>query len=204
VELPPKLDAKLVIQSQDAAAAEAMRGVIERGLGAWADMAKKEAGLADAGELVKPLVPTQQADQLTLSLGQAQVDKFVVGVTPALRQARQRALQVASMSNMRQILMACLMYANDHKVQWPPTLEATKDYLHMQARLLTNPARPKAKPGYIYMKPADAKKLPGELLVLYEAFDQWPGQVNTGFADGHVEGIRDQQRFEQLLKAAGK
>ena len=202
VELPPKLDAKLVIQSQDAAAAEAMRGVIERGLGAWAEMGEKDAGLANAGELVKPLLPTQQADKLTLSLGQAQVDRFVVGVAPAIRLARQRATEMASMSNIRQMLMACIIYSNDHRGQWPATLEAATGT--MPASLLTNPSRPKAKPAYIYMKPANAKKLPNESLVLYEAFDRWPGLVNVGFADGHVERIDDQQRFEQLLKAAGK
>lgn len=202
VELPPKLGAKLVIQSQDAAAAEALRGVIERGLGWWGDMAKREAAMANAGELVKPLVPTQQADRLTVSVGQADVDKFVEGIAPALRQARQRAVQVSSASNMRQILLAGVMYANDHKGKWAPSLQAIAAGVGLHPSVLTNPARPQAKPAYIYVQPADPNN--GGLLVLYEAFDKWPGQVNVGFADGHVEAVRDEQQFQQLLKAAGK
>lgn len=205
VELPPALGAKLVIQSPDAAAAEALRGVIERGLGWWGDMAKREAAMANAGELVKPLVPTQQGDRLTVSVGQADVDRFVAGIAPALRQARQRAVYVHSASNMRQMLIACVMYANENKGQWPATLEVALGQQQMPVeQLMTNPARPNAKPGYIYVQPAEAKHVNGQMLVVYEAFDKWPGQVNVGFADGHVEAIRDEQRFQQLLKAAGK
>lgn len=201
-QLPPNISAKLIIQSQDAASAQAFRGVIEKGLDFWANMAKSQAGMDDAANLIKPLLPAQEGDRLTLSVGQQQVDAFVAGITPAMRSARQNAVHVQSSSNMRQLLIGCIMYANDHKGQWPPTLDAAIAQLHSAQQLLINPANPTAKPGYIYVKPANPQN--PQALVLYEAYDKWPGQINVGYADGHVEATRDQARFNELLKAAGK
>ena len=40
---------------------------------------------------------------------------------------------------------------------------------------------------------------PAETILLYETYDQWPGGINMGFADGHVEHWRDQQRVEEAI-----
>ena len=48
---------------------------------------------------------------------------------PTLRQARQKAQQAACVSNMRQIALACHMYAQDYGGVFPPDLRATKLYI---------------------------------------------------------------------------
>jgi len=70
-------------------------------------------------------------------------------------------------------------------------------------KVFTNPRQPARKEGYVYMRPVnnvkdlkDASETP----ILYEAFDQWGNGIDVGFADFHVEFIRDQAEFNKLLK----
>ncbi len=131
---------------------------------------------------------------------------------PRMMMARGQARSVQSMSNMRQLVLAIIMYANDNKGAFPAELTDLKKYLGdndgtVIARILTNPQTPDQKPGYIYIKPnvATIKEIRSshERLIIYENYSKWPGKINVGFADGHVEMIVDKARFEKLLTDAG-
>ncbi len=52
---------------------------------------------------------------------------------PAIVKARQRARQIATMSNMRQLLVACHLYADEHDGTLPPSLQALEK-IYIQSR----------------------------------------------------------------------
>jgi prepilin-type processing-associated H-X9-DG protein len=113
-------------------------------------------------------------------------------------------MRTQSMSNMRQILLGCVMYASDNKDQWPKDLSAAEKYLGGPAKLqqiMVNPSRPDAKPAYVYVQPAGDGPVanPASTLVLYESHTDFGPGVSVGFADGHVEFVRNRERFDQLL-----
>jgi prepilin-type processing-associated H-X9-DG protein len=161
-------------------------------------------------KLVEGLTPKIDGNQLTVDLEPAQVDDLVGGtLVKAMFKARASAMRVASMSNMQQLLMATIMYSNDHAGAWPEKLEDLKQYLGGNAQtfkmITTNPARPNQSPAYVYVKPAakvaDVKD-PGSKPVMYEAGDD-QDQVSVGYADGHVEMLT-RARFEQIKPVPAK
>ena len=71
-------------------------------------------------------------------------------------------------------------------------------------KILTHPVQPERKIGYLYLKPALPIRNMSQMVVLYEAHDVWPTEgIGVGFADGHVEWLRDQTRFKKLLGKTG-
>ena len=97
---------------------------------------------------------------------------------------------------MKQILLTCIMHAQDHEGQWPNSL---KDLT--QRRLardtLINPRQPERENGYIYIKPS-TPILPQQV-VLYEAHDSWTDGINVGYVDGHVQFIKKESNFKNEL-----
>ena len=102
--------------------------------------------------------------------------------------------------NIKQMLLACFMYG-DKNGQWPDTLESLLGK-GIEPELLINPARPELTNGYIYIKPAlpdDLQRDPDKKIVLYEAYETWDNGLYAGFADGHVEFIKDEADFLKRL-----
>jgi len=102
-----------------------------------------------------------------------------------------------SASNMKQILLSCIMYASDNKGQWPDSLQDL-----IQRRLprdtLINPRQPERENGYVYIKPSTP--ISPQQVVLYEAHDSWGDGINVGFVDGHVEFIEKESMFKNRLE----
>jgi hypothetical protein len=118
-----------------------------------------------------------------------------------LAQARKQALIVQSMSNMRQLVMGCTIYAEDNKGEWPDNLDLiTAKYLGGRKDLLADPQHPEMKSAYTYIKPSKAQmnQKPSQTIVLYESADPKSEFVSGGFADGHVEKMTRAQ-FEKAL-----
>ena len=107
--------------------------------------------------------------------------------------------RVQSLSNMKKILLSCIMYAQEHQDQWPDNLQQLNVY-GVTAADLTNPRYAGAEPGYVYAKPG--KPLSPSQVVLYEKYDSWADGINVGFADGHVELIKDESTFKSRLEGA--
>jgi len=105
--------------------------------------------------------------------------------------------RVQSASNMKQILLSCIMYAQDNKDQWPDSLqELTQRRLARDT--LINPRQPERENGYIYIKPSTP--ISPQQVVLYEAHDSWGDGINVGFVDGHVEFIEKEYMFKNRLE----
>jgi prepilin-type processing-associated H-X9-DG protein len=191
----------LVIQAKDAITATKINQLITSALAMWKLM-NQGAAIANA-EDVMLLIPTVSNDQLVLDLDNDKAVKIARQLGPVMRKQRHQAVEMASMSNMRQLLLGCVMYSNDHKGDWPDKLDAIGKYLggdEMLKRILSNPVHPERKPAYIYVKPQHIRQA-SQQMVIYESHTKFDG-VNAGFADGHVERVMDKQRFADLLQAA--
>jgi len=100
-------------------------------------------------------------------------------------------------SNMKQILLTCIMYAQDHEDRWPDSLQDLTEYGLVKDTLI-NPRQPERQIGYIYIKPCTP--LSPQQVVLYEAYDSWGDGINVGYADGHVHFIKEEYNFKNDLQ----
>jgi len=215
VNPPPKMSAKLVIQSADGPAAQVLHDTLVnlvpvaaaetefiRAPTTQEAKSQKEA----LSRLLLALVPQLQGDRLIESLTSEQADQIVTRAAPVLAKARERAKIAFSTNNIGQFIQAIHIYYAQ-KNSWPDdfrqmievAMRATYDE---SMDLLHNPHRPDMKPAYIYIKPGlpmSRMERPGEMVAIYEAYDTWGDGINVGFLDGHVAFICDQAEFETLL-----
>ncbi len=131
------------------------------------------------------------------SVGGAAVGMAVV--MPALAKAREQARSAASMSNLKQIGLGLIMYADDHQGNWPADLEQAKSYWP-NARVLESPRKPKdfAGPSYIYLSGQPKTIDPGNVVV-YENPGYCTDKINVLFADGHVQAMKP-EAFRNALQ----
>jgi len=95
--------------------------------------------------------------------------------------------RIKSAVNMDRILKACREYVDEHDGQWPDNLQDLAKY----------GVNKPALEGYIYLKPPAS---PSESrIVLYEAYDSWNDGIGVGFADGHIEFIKEESDFKNRL-----
>ncbi len=119
---------------------------------------------------------------------------------PAMARAREQARTVASMSNLKQLGLACHMYADDHDDKFPSDLEQAKSY-YRDDKILKSPRKPSwfDGPSYIYIPDQIVKGNPGNI-VAYENPEFGMDRVLALFLDGHVEAM-DYDRFQSELEA---
>jgi hypothetical protein len=124
-------------------------------------------------------------------------------VMPAMARAREQARRASSMSNLKQIGLGLLMYADDHDNKLPSDLTAITPYL-AGSQVLDSPRKPKnfTESSYIYIPGQTTSTDPGNM-VAYEnpAFCQ--DEVSVLFLDGHVEFMKP-EAFRRALEATCK
>ena len=207
IKLPPEPSLRVVIQSPDAPAAESLdnliKQAIESGVKALEEVAKKPDDPRDAAmmatmtSILPKLAPVRDNDRLVLALDERGLGEMSGLLTASLVQARTRAMQVQSLSNIRQQLMAGFMYANENKGQFPDDLKAVLQKYEVAPQAAVLPMNPKA--GYTYLKPPKGNREPSSRIVLYEA-EPFAGRRGVGFADGHAE-LMNEDRFQEAIKA---
>lgn len=111
-----------------------------------------------------------------------------------------------SMANIRQLLIAILMYAQDHDQQMPPieNLAALKGILNMPEAIWRHPMEGMSYAVNVNLsnKALGNFDQPNEVIVIYEP-TPWPdGMHVVGYLDGHVETMRD-ERWQELRARAG-
>ena len=121
---------------------------------------------------------------------------------PALARARQQAKHAVSMSNLKQLGLAVIMYADDHQGKLPDDFEQAKQY-YGDSKVLESPLKPKgfAGPSYIFVKGHTMKAdSPARQIVIYENPQYCQDTINALFLDGHVERMQ-RDRFLETLEA---
>jgi prepilin-type processing-associated H-X9-DG protein len=149
-------------------------------------------------------------------------------VLPALSKSRMQATMVADMSNLRQIGLGAIMYANDNQGSLPPDLGATLKYTNSPTIYLTPTHAQSAVPpfnvkpeelakwvndnsDYVYLGKTLGKLATlntAQTIIAHEKFElAQNGSINLLYADGHVQLLPTQvakDLIEQQAKAAAK
>ncbi|MGC4030466.1 MAG: hypothetical protein QM754_01785 [Tepidisphaeraceae bacterium] len=171
---------------------------------------RKDKTVQSMVDLAKSLPPKKDESAVTWELKQADFETVAKAAVPAVMNARASAERVKSMSNMRQLMLACIMYSNENRGAVPNDLTGLGEYLGSKTgvpdAILTNPQRPDlAKQGYVYVPATEGKvqsvKNPSTRLAIYEAGD-WKDGKSVAFWDGHVEWVKDKTKFDALLAEA--
>lgn len=120
---------------------------------------------------------------------------------PALNRTKKIAQRVVSGTNLKEVGLAAIVYANDHDGKFPSTLnELTADY-DVSEKTLTSPRKPDdfQGPSYILV-PGLTDAAPASAVLAYEnpAFVE-DDQVNVLYTDGHV-AAESKETLKQNLK----
>jgi hypothetical protein len=204
VRLPPGAGVRVVVDSQDEDAANAFAGLIRLGMLAGRNQSPRES--ADLfGLLARAVSPKVEGERVVLTLDDKALAAQVRQLHGPALQATRASARMRSANNIRQLLLGCIVFADDHKGEFPDTLEQAMRGVEAPPAVLVNPSAPTHKPGYVYVKPPPIKDLKNASgrLVVYEGFDKWDAGVTAGFADGHTEFIQDEAIFVKLLNDAG-
>lgn len=121
----------------------------------------------------------------------------------SLDQARYQSQQLVSASNVKGMLVACKIYANEHKHQWPPNLKVLVVDGSITPNVLQSPYPDRLPNGsgsfYLYRRIGDEStiKNASQEVVISEPGIHGGGAV-FGFVDGHSEWIAS-PRADELL-----
>jgi hypothetical protein len=111
------------------------------------------------------------------------------------------SLRVHSASNMKQILLGIIMYANNHKGEFPPDLPTMQKEQKLSFGTMADPLDPEQKLGFTYVPPPSTwhfgQKDDATFPILYE---QFAGGHYVGYADGHVEWFATRADVEERFK----
>ena len=125
-------------------------------------------------------------------------------VIESLQRARVLSARARSTASVRNLLVSCQIYANDHKKQWPQSLTQLVEDGSVSRETLSNPyssSRSDAQtPYYLYRPITDvsAVEAPAAAVVISEPEIHDGGAV-FGFLDGHAEWITPPRAMELLI-----
>jgi hypothetical protein len=120
---PPRLDLRLVIKSQDAAAAQRLADWTTAALGRLKGLKEIQDAYPDLERLLGQLTPKVSADRLTLTLGEKTLTE---ALKPALTRLRANAARIQVMNSLRQIGIALHNY-HDLNGAFPTAAIYSKD-----------------------------------------------------------------------------
>ena len=209
ITMPPDPSLKIVIQASDAADAKTLYDIVNRSI-AWA--ADRKNGPPEElafTQMLSHLQPKLEGDRILIELSPADTQRLAATLAGGLLTARNQASRIQVASNLRQLDMGVMMYANEHTLKLPKDLGPDLDeYLGANSKQLwIDPLRPNQKKPYVYLKLADKMtevKDPATAVLIYENHTTWDAGINVAFADGHVEWIADEKQFKSMLDQTKK
>jgi prepilin-type processing-associated H-X9-DG protein len=122
-----------------------------------------------------------------------------------MEKARQQAKRARKMSDVRGLLIGCIIYAADNKDAWPDSLEAVVEAEYVPWAMLCDPDRPDVDEAdddcavYYLFAPPPEEFDPGTTAIITEPALRDGGLV-VGFADGHVEWVDATRAAEYLAQ----
>jgi prepilin-type processing-associated H-X9-DG protein len=167
--------------------------------------------IVENGVLYKINTDTMQVEGRVAYRGGGPSAEVMAALGPMLERARAKAQQTSCLSNLKQLGLAFLMYAQDwdEKLPGKDWVAATQPYLK-NMQVLICPSRPDVKVGYVYNEAvmgASLKRIgnPANTILLFEG-EPVPGKdfggperiaeggyhnhgVNVLFVDGHVKWL---------------
>ena len=121
-------------------------------------------------------------------------------IMPSLARAREKARQVSSMNDLKQMGLAMFMYAQEHDGRFSDELEDIRSYVG-NPRVFESPRKPDDfdGPSYVYIGGQTMTMSPGNVLI-YENPEFCDDTINVLFLDGHVEAMSS-EAFGEAVEA---
>jgi len=119
---------------------------------------------------------------------------------PSLARARQVAQRVSAASNLKQIGLVLMVYANDHEGRLPSDLDTQEVLRYTEdPKLLESPRKPADFDGasFIYIAGQSTSMNPNNVVV-YENPEFCDEKVNVLFLDSHVEVVDQDELLDAL------
>jgi len=146
---------------------------------------------------------------IDIALPKEHLKEIITAFQPPLYQAREQGKRAVSLNNLKQIALACIMYADDHAGKFPDNLEQLYPY-HRNPKILESPRKPKdfIGPSYIYvsglkMQMRDVSRI----IIFYENPAFCSDGICAAFLDGHCEWMKPVkflQRLEETYTQLGR
>jgi hypothetical protein len=150
----------------------------------------------------QPTAPTQ----ISFHFGPEQLRNYIQTAAPAVDKAREQSQRMASMSNLRQISIAAILYNNDHKDTWPQSFDDLAAYMSNKA-ILTNPADPQHRAYILHPWTSEQiavliKSHAATTPIAYEPADDDNAPIAVAYLDGHVELLHSKKNLNDAIAAA--
>ncbi len=106
-----------------------------------------------------------------------------------------------SAKNIRAIVMAVVMYSQNHDDKFPESLAVLVQAKTLTPDQLLNPADPKHRP-YVYRPIIPYNTVDASVPLVWEQVDDEKSGLNVGYADAHVEWLRTGAELKADIKRA--
>ena len=119
---------------------------------------------------------------------------------PPIALGREQGKRVVSLNNLKQIALACIMYADDHDGKFAPDLQQLYPY-HRSPKILESPRKPKGfdGPSYIYVAGLKARmRDASRIIIFYENPAFCSDGICVAFLDGHSQWMKPVEFLERL------
>jgi prepilin-type processing-associated H-X9-DG protein len=177
----------------------------------------------DAGwhfRAVSPFPGSVTMTSETAGLMDVQSQALLISILlPSLNRSREQANRIKSASNLRQIGLACQIYANEHKGKFPDEAGQALDE-DIRAEVFVNPRTSTSVPAglqgdalkrwvnessdYVYVGKGLTYQAGADTVVAYEKPEGLQDGLNFLYADGHVEWQVMPVAMELIEKAKGR
>jgi len=119
----------------------------------------------------------------------------------AMTEAPEQDKRAVSLNNLKQIALACILYADEHDGKFAPDLQQLYPY-HRNPKILESPHKPEDfdGPSYIYIAGLNmaARTKPWKIIIAYENPAFCSDRICAAFLDGHSESMRPAEFLKQL------
>jgi hypothetical protein len=135
-----------------------------------------------------------------IALPKEHLTEMMAAFQPPLAKAREQGKRSVSLNNLKQIALACIMYADDHEGKFPDNLQKLYPY-HRNPKILESPRKPKdfIGPSYIYVAGLKARMPDSSRIIIFYENPAFCGdKVCAAFLDGHVEALGQTEFLERL------
>jgi hypothetical protein len=135
-----------------------------------------------------------------IALPKEHLMEIMAAFQPAFTKSRDQGKRALSLNNLKQIALACLIYADEHDGKFASDLQQLYPY-HRNPKILESPRKPKDfdGPSYIYIAGLNREmQEPWKIIIAYENPAFCSDGICAAFLDGHSESMRPAEFLKRL------
>ena len=135
-----------------------------------------------------------------IALPKEHLTEIIAAFQLPLAKAREQAKRTVSLNNLKQIALACIMFADDHDGKFASDLQKLYPY-YRNPKILESPLKPKDfdGPSYIYVAGLNrGMQEPRKIIIAYENPAFCSDGICVAFLDGRCESMRPAEFLKRL------